>query len=154
MIVIFYQQDSNLYAPAHKVSVAHNCSPHKKIMLLQVSKALWQVLTHSTCHSHSPIPTKTYAFKHRMICNSQKVPHSSLSLGFCTLCTFWSVQPCHHFFPSQPPPHLARKLTYSLRPRLWIMFLSNAFLTLHTLTRENWTFLLYHLCAWYVPLNT
>lgn len=37
MVLMFYQQDSDLYASAHKVSVAHNCSQHKKIMLLYVS---------------------------------------------------------------------------------------------------------------------
>ena len=48
MVVMFYQQDSDLYAPAHKVSIAHNCSQHTKklcfFMSPKPSDRFWLIL--------------------------------------------------------------------------------------------------------------
>lgn len=149
-----YQQDRDLNASAHNISIACHCSQDKRHMPLRVCQGLWQLLTHLSCHPYPPISTRPYALIHRQFEILERC-HTLLCLsGFSH--SVLSETPL--LAPSPPLPPLTSLsqgiLTHSSRLSLWVMSLAKTFLTLHTLSRKSWIFPSYHFCACCLPLNT
>lgn len=109
-----YQQESDLNASAHNISRACHCSQDKRHMPLRVCQGLWQLLTHLSCYSHPPIPTRPYALIHRRSEILERC-HALPCLSGFSHSVLSEVPLLAPSQPLHPSPHWAREFSLTLQ---------------------------------------